>query len=279
MMASEGAPQRPQAFFSKETEFQSPTRISGHWLLPGLASFLVWATFVVMLWLGTISGSDLGFVLGLLGVLGLLASGVTAYLIYALVDRCNRHYSQTQQLFWNVLETFESKPSGPNTMIALRSAEESTAKLVGAENQRSAVLWALLSMIPLVGWVFMVMILWLVSRSLAKHSQFEGPVIEDVDRSFRSSGLQGVTGGTTPIIGRNVLGAIVILATLAELILVPVIGFTGCLAVMFLTLGSLSLLWLDFSISDPLKHFQNQSRIDADIMGLLPNLNRERKGD
>lgn len=278
-MSSEDAPRGTQSWSTKETEFQSPTRISGHWLLPALASFLVWATFVVVLWLGTASGSDFSFVIELLSAFGLLASGLTAYLIYALVDRCNRHYSQTQLLFWNALETIEAKPSDPNTMISLRSAEESAARLVGAESQRSAVLWALLSMIPLLGWVFILTILWLLSRNLAKHSQLEGPLIEDVDRSFRSFGSHGVTGGTTPITARNTLGAIVILATLAELILVSYIGFTGCLAVMFLTLGGLCLLWLDLSISDPLQHLQNQSRIDADIVRLLPSLDSKGIGD
>lgn len=278
-MSSEDAPKEPQSWTSNGAEFRSSTVINGHWLLAALASFLVWATFVVISWLGTASGSDFGSVLESLGAFGLLASGLTAYLVYALVDRCNRHYSQTQQLFWGALETIESKPSGPSTIISLRSAEESTARLVGAESQRSAVLWALLSMIPLVGWIFIVMILWLISRSLAKHSQLEGPVIEDVDRSIRSSGSSGVVGGTTPITARNSLGALVILATLAELILALVIGFTGCLAVIFLTLGGLCLLWLDLSISDPLQHFQNQSRIDADIARLLPNLNSKRIGD
>ena len=279
MRSSDSAPRGPQSYFPRETDFRYADVISGQWLLSALASFLVWGTFVVVLWLGTASGSDLGFVLESLGALGLLASGLTAYLIFALVDRCNRHYSQTQQLFWDVLEAISSKPSGPNAMFSLRSAEESTARLAGIESQRSAFLWALVSMIPLVGWVFIVTILWLLSRNLAKHSQLEGLVIEDVDRSLRSSGSQGVTGGTKPIIARNVLGAVVILATLADLILVPVIGFTGCLALMFLTLGGLSLVWLDLSISDPLQHFQNQTRIDADIVRLLPNLNNKRMGD
>lgn len=270
MNASDSLPEAPRSPLTNLNEFQSSTRINGHWLLPALASFLIWATFVVMFWLSTISSSDLGPVLELLGTLGLLSSVGTAYLIYAIVDRSNRHYSQTQQLFWNALKTLESKPSDSNAMISFRSAEESTARLASAENQRSAVLWALLSMTPLAGWIFIVAILWLLSRSLAKHSQLEGHVIEDLDRSLRASGLQGITGGVTMILGRNAFGAIVILATLAELVSALIIGYAGCLAVIFITLGSLSLLWLDFSISDPFQHFQNQFRIDTDIVRILP---------
>lgn len=279
IISSEGFPHGSKSYFSEWSGIRFPDRIGGQWLLPALASFLVWATFVIVLWLGTASGSDFGFVLELLGSFGLLASGFTAYLIFALVDRCNRHYSQTQELFWDALSAIESRSSGPSAMISLRSAEESTSRLVGAESQRSAVLWALLSMIPLVGWIFIVMILWLLSRNLAKHSQLEGPVIEDVDRSLKSSGSSGVTGGTTPIIARNVLGAVVIVAMVAELVSVPVIGFAGYFAVMFLTLGSLAMLWLDLSISDPLQHFRNQSRIDAEIVKLLPEMSIKAVGD
>src|SRR6266567_1019114 len=168
------------------TDIEIPTV----WLLLPLASYLLWAIFAVAWWsagagLGT---SDLTLVTSGLGVLGLAASAAATYLVFRLVNRGNEHSARTRALLLATLSSLEARagPSGQRALLPLNSAEEGFYKLNRGERERSAVLWALLSLIPFVGWIFLVVAQWRLSRDLEKHSRLEDLVLEDVDRALRS---------------------------------------------------------------------------------------------
>src|SRR5437588_8875 len=81
--------------------------------------------------------------------------------------------------------------AGQGALLALNSAEEGFYRLSRGEHERSAVLWALLASVPIVGWIFLFAALWFLSRDFAKHSRLEGPVLEDMDRTMKGAGSQG----------------------------------------------------------------------------------------
>ena len=245
------------------------------WLLLPLASYLLWAVLVVSWWaagagMGT---EDLALVFSVLGMAGLAASAAASHLVYALVNRGNLHSSRTRALLWNVISGLESRigTAGQGALLSLNSAEEGFYRLSRGEHERSAVLWALLASVPIVGWIFLVAALWFLSRDFAKHSRLEEPVLEDMDRTMKGAGSQGVSVRSTPVGSHDVLGAAVAIASVIELLSVFLLGPAGGLVLIYLTVGASSLIWLDLSIRDPISHFSSHSQFEPDILRSLPD--------
>jgi hypothetical protein len=134
------------------------------------------------------------------------------------------------------------------------------------------VLWALLASIPVIGWIFLVAALWLISRDLARHSRLEGLALEDIDRSMKGTGLQGTSVRHALVASRDILGASVVIVSLIELLSAFLLGPIGCLVLIYLTVGAFSLVWLDLSIRDPTVHFSFHSQFEPDILRSLPDV-------
>jgi len=244
------------------------------WLLLPLASYLLWAIFAVALWSAGVGlgMSDLTLVTSGLGVLGLAASAAAAYLVFRLVNRGNEHSARTRALLLATLSSLEARagPSGQRALLPLNSAEEGFYKLNRGERERSAVLWALLSLIPFVGWNFLVVAQWRLSRDLEKHSRLEDLVLEDVDRALRSVGTQGIPVRRVPIRSHDALGITIVTVSIIELFSSLVIGLVGSLILIYLTVGAFSLFWIDLSMRDPAGHFHYHSQLEADMLRALP---------
>jgi len=247
-------------------------------LLP-LASYLLWAVFAVAWW-STGASETVGngisasilinptpLVAGL-GVLGLAASAASSYVVFMLMNRCNEHSSRTRALLLGALGSLEARAgwSGQQALLPLNSAEEGFYNLARGERERSAVLWALLSLIPFVGWTFLAVAQWRLSRDLAKHSRLEGLVVEDVDRTLRSVGTQGIAVKHAPIRSHDALGITTVIVSIVELLSSIVLGFVGSLVLIYLTVGAFSLFWIDLSITDPTGHFHYHSQLEADMI-------------
>ncbi len=245
------------------------------WLLLPLASYLLWAVFAVAWWSGGagLGTSDLTLVISGLGTLGLAASAAGSYLVFRLVNRANEHSSRTRALLLSALSALEARVgiSGTQALLPLNSAEEGFNKLAGVERERSAVLWALLSLIPFVGWIFLAVAQLRLSRDLAKHSRLESLVFEDVDRTLRSIGMQGIPVRYAPVRPHDTLGVIVVICSVIELFSAFVLGAAGALILVYLTIGAFSLFWIDLSIRDPTGHFHYHSQLEADILRVLPD--------
>ncbi|TMI22003.1 hypothetical protein E6H31_03695 [Candidatus Bathyarchaeota archaeon] len=240
-----------------------------------LASYLLWAVFAVAWWsdgagLGT---SDLTLVISGLGTLGLAASAAGSYLVFILVNRANEHSSRTRALLLSALSALEARVgiSGTQALLPLNSAEEGFNKLAEVERERSAVLWALLSLIPFVGWIFLAVAQLRLSRDLANHNRLEGLVFEDVDRTLRSIGMQGIPVRYAPVRPHDTLGIIVVICSVIELFSAFVLGAAGALILVYLTIGAFSIFWIDLSIRDPTGHFHYHSKLEADILRALPD--------
>jgi hypothetical protein len=245
------------------------------WLLLPLASYLLWTGFAVAWWSAGagLSTSDLTAVVSGLGILGLGASGAGSYVVFRLVNRANEHSNRTRALLSSALGSLEARAGafGPQALLSLNSAEESLYKLARGERDRSAVLWALLSLIPFVGWILLAAAQWRLSRDLAKHSRLEILVLEDVDRTLRSTGSQGVPIEHASIRTHDTLGFTAVILSIIELFAAFVIGFAGSLILIYLTVGALSLFWIDLSIRDPIGHFNYHSQLEGDMLRALPD--------
>jgi hypothetical protein len=245
------------------------------WLLLPLASYLLWAIVVVAWWAAGagVGTNNLTLIVSGLGIVGLAVSAAASYVVFTLVNTQNRHSNRTRILFWNAISELQSKlgTAGRNALLPLNSAEEGFHRLSRGGHERSAVLWALLASIPIIGWIFLVAALWFLSRDIAEHSRLEEAVLEDVDRTMKGAGLQGISVRHTPIGSRDVLGITVVVVSLVELLSVFLLGPAGCLVLIYLTVGAFSLVWLDLSMRDPSPHFAFHSQFEPEILGSLPN--------
>jgi hypothetical protein len=274
MTSPQLASQEPSLLVLVQMRTKTDADIPIVWLLLPLSSYLLWAVFAVAWWsagagLGT---SDLTIVVSGLGILGLAASAAGSYLVFRLVNRGNEHSSRTRALLLGALGSLEARAgrSGQQALLPLNSAEEGFYNLARGERERSAVLWALLSLIPFVGWAFLAAAQWRLSRDLAKHSRLEGLVVEDVDRTLRSVGTQGLPVKHAPIRSHDALGITIVIVSIIELLSSFILGFVGSLVLIYLTVGAFSLFWIDLSITDPTGHFHYHSQLEADMLRALP---------
>ena len=267
------------AQMGKATDFDIPAT----WLLWPLASYLTWAVFAIVWWAGGIGlgryslgalGTiylDLSGLLGLIGIFALATSLGSSFVLYAIMNRINSHSARTQLLLSRTLDALESRiGSQPSpASITLNSAEGSMQILTYAERERSSFLWALLSMIPFIGWIFVIAEQWLVSRDLATHQRLESAVLDDVGRTMKTVGLEGFQWPSVQIHSRNSLAIVAIIICFLESFSTIVLDLRGALVLVYLTLGIFSLIWIDLSTRDPRHHFQFHSLVENSIVRSL----------
>jgi hypothetical protein len=266
-----------------QTRLTTDFEIPATWLLLPLASYFAWAVFAIVWWLGGFGLGrtplgDLGVVyldfrgfLGLIGILAMASSMGSSYVLYAIMTRINAHSAKTQILLSRTLGILGSRiGSQPSPAIfALNSAEVNMQGFVDMERERSAFLWALLAMIPFVGWIFVICAQWLVSRDLGSHTRLESIVLEDIDRTMKTVGLQGFQSSRAQSLPRNSLPLAAIVICFLEVFSSLVLGSGGALVLIYLTLGIISLIGVDLSTRDPRRHFQYHSKVEYDIVRML----------
>jgi hypothetical protein len=257
--------------------------IPATWLLLPLASYLAWAVFAIVWWLGGVGLGrtplgDLGVVYldltGLLGLIGLFAmasSMGSSFVLYSIMNRMNAHSAKTQILLSKTLGVLANRVGSQSSpaLFALNSAEGNMQRLAHIERERSAFLWALLAMIPFIGWIFVICAQWLVSRDLGTHARLESIVLEDVDRTMKTAGLQGFQLSGVQIRPHNSLTLAAIVVCFLEVFSSLVLGLAGALVLIYLTLGIISLIGVDLSTRDPRRHFQYHATVEDDIVRVL----------
>ena len=251
------------------------------WIVIPLGNYLVWAIYGILIWS---SGTGLGAgyqqaSLAGLGIVGLGSSIAASYVVFTLMNRGNEHCWRTRSMAWRAIASLESraKASGVSALLPLNSAEDGFYKLVREERDRSAILWGLICVIPFVGALVTVIVLWRLSRDLKKHARLEHPVLEDIDRTLRVVGTQGIRAAYAGILAHDALGVAIVPVSILEVVSSYFIGFTGALVLIYLTIGAFSLFWIDLSVRDPRSHFHAHSQLEADMMQAFPEM-RERSG-
>jgi len=92
-----------------------------------------------------------------------------------------------------------------------------------------------------------------------------------VDRTLKSTGIQGVLVRNTPVRTHDTLGFALVIVSIVELFSAFVLGLAGSLILIYLTVGAFSLFWIDLSIRDPTDHFHYHSQLEADMLRALPD--------
>src|SRR6266581_8938732 len=142
------------------------------WIFSATASYILWTTLAALFFTGLlqrIPSFTIPVVLGSiffdtttwLSLLGFLASTGLAYLVFRVVDRKNKHALRMREIFSESLRRIESetRPGQLSVLLPLNSAEQDFSTLLQNTHERSAILWAMLVLIPYLGWLFLIIAL------------------------------------------------------------------------------------------------------------------------
>jgi hypothetical protein len=239
-------------------------RFGRKWLFLAIGSYVLWTTTAILYLLGWLQQfPSYNIPLSVFGTLHFSAttwllllsftpSTGLSYLVYSLINRQNQHMTREEELF---RETLERARSGTpqdrmSVLLPLSSAEQDFYRLVQKTHDRSAILWALLVLIPYAGWIFLIISMYLVSQELNFHEQTEQLLLQDIGRVL--------AGGTH----RQALPSDVISGRANSL---------AYLFVSFVTLGVMSLFWLHRITVEQEAHFEQHAVFEPGLLLALPD--------
>jgi len=222
-----------------------------------VAPILTYLILAVMPWIllgafGQIPLEIVDVILIVLGTVGLFASASSAYLVYLLVNRRNNHFARERAMFGNVLEILRAKvpPSDANGQWRLSNNYRCYQWLGESSGERSAILQALLVLIPYLGWFLLMFELLLLTDDWKEHEFREDYMIQEVKGTLGMLGLYQLPNRLRPSPIRSRNAAVYLILSI-------------------FTIGVAELVWLYLSTSDPYEHFEFHSHFEFPLAGLL----------
>jgi hypothetical protein len=243
-------------------------RISSNWLL---APILLYPSAIATIWILFLGlpAPDwvVSVVFGVMVTTVLVSAAGTAYLVHSIVDRRNVHFAREQALFARVLEILRGKirPDDISGQSSLASNYQCFYWYAGSCGERSAVLGALLILIPFLsllvlnpilslisflGWFLMMFELLFVSSDWNEHERREDYMVQEFNRTLAIVGSLPLPGRLRPSQVRSRNSALFLVLSI-------------------FTLGIGLIPWLYISIDDPHEHFEYHSHLEFPFAGLL----------
>ncbi len=183
---------------------------------------------------------------------GIFSSAFSAYLVYLLVNRRNNHFGREQAMFGHVLDLLRAKvnPGDVNGQWRLANNYRCYQWLSESSSERSAVMQALLVLIPYLGWFLLMFELLLLTDDWKEHEFREDYMVQEINGTMGMLGLYQLP---------------------PRLRLSPVRSRSSAvyLVISIFTLGLAELVWLYLSTSDPYEHFEYHSHLEFPLAGLL----------
>ncbi len=265
----------PSVSLLVEAQPRTDYDIDTAWIVLPITSFTIW-TLLGTIFIAGILGpfSDPVFLLGLLASLGFAFASGTAYLVYLLVNRRNKHSAREKALLLVTIENLQSKIPGDDvkTQIHLNSGERDLSTLLQEDRERSALLWGLLSMIPYVGPLLIITILEFVSGDYKKHAARESLVVEDIGNAVKVLGVHGIPEveklrATPDMLETVLLGIAALLFSFTySLFLFYLSGARSVLVSVPLWLSAVSVVSMYSAIRFPIPHFSVHQTTDNAIL-------------
>ncbi|HVP23271.1 MAG TPA: DUF4234 domain-containing protein [Conexivisphaerales archaeon] len=191
---------------------------------------------------GLISGTTAFFMLGF--VLLYLAF---LYVIYTLIRRRNGHFARQQRLFTDLeaalREIASKKGTGVDSYLGSFDATLRESQI--EETEKSAVLWVILYVIPVVNLIAGLYILYFLTGDYFKHERREDAMIADASRALSALGIGFSFNRYEPLPNRS---------------------FVLYIILTLITLGIFSFYWEYVLIQDPNKHFANHVRFEESLL-------------
>lgn len=245
MVMTPATTERPSTLF--ELRDRTDVRLDPRWILAAISAYAFWILFALSLALGfSIPPLDMVQTLGLIGLLGIASSGGISYAVYGLLSRQNKHGERQEAILAEIVRAIRTQESSDNIVVQLplSSVEQDQHILLEKTHEHSAILWSALVLIPYLGWLFLMIALYLLTRTSNLHDRIEKQLFEDVDRTLVASGFKSFNQ-----VGR-----------------VPSSRNSGAyLAASLATLGVIALAWLYVLIIGEDAHYYYHSNIESEL--------------
>ena len=180
--------------------------------------------------------------------LGLIGWLLNLYVVYKWIDRRNKHFKRSRNLFSDII-SFLRASGGDKVEVHAGMMERTLREAELEEVERSAALWAVLSfIIP-----FLILYVYhFLNKDFYKHEKREGAMLEDLGRALEALGLAGVRL-RRPEEAKDRSTILYIIASV-------------------LTLGVFLLYWVYTLTKDPNSHFKGHALWEDELLSLLDKL-------
>ena len=226
--------------------------VGSRWILLAIASYILWILFAISSHYSvSLPLLTIGQTLGLIGTLAFAASTGLSFLVYTLINRQNKHAAREQEVAWQVLREIQSRtaPENLGVRLPLNATEQDFSNLLERTHEHSAFLWSLLVLVPYVGWVSLMVALYLLTESSNAHGRMERILFEDLGRTLAAEGFRQPAANSRLPAPRNSMAYL--------------------LASAF-TLGIVALSWLYVMIIGETAHFMYHSTLEPELLRTFP---------
>jgi len=235
-----------------ELRLKTDVRVGSRWILLAIAGYILWILFAISYYYSvSLPFLTVGQTLGLFGTLAFAASTGLSFLVYTLINRQNKHAAREEEIVWQVLREFQSRttPENLGVLLPLSAAEQDFSNLLDLTHEHSAFLWSLLVLVPYVGWVFLMVALYLLTEASNAHGRMERILFEDLGRTLAAEGSRQPAPNSRLPAPRNSMAYL--------------------LASAF-TVGIVALSWLYVMIIGEAAHFRYHSTLEPELLGAFP---------
>jgi len=255
----------------KDSELRTQTdkKLSSAWILLPIATIVIeiaiatFTFFSVLSQLNCISSSActvpastaynaFGGFTSVVGV-GLVAQIINIYFFYMLIRRRNQHFPRQQRFASDLITVLRGAANKKSTNIdlLLGSMENSLRRSQVEEDEKSAVLWVILMLVPVVNLFALLYIFYFLTGDFYKHERWEDGMLSDIERAMSALGVQFVFHRDDPIPHRS---------------------YVLYLLVTIITVGIFGLYWEYTLIADPNKHFAHHAVFEPAIIQAITPL-------
>jgi hypothetical protein len=191
--------------------------------------------------------------LGPLPLIPLILQLFLAYFFYLLIRRRNLHFGRQQRFFSDLVSVLReaSLKKGVSIEALLGSVEGVNRQAQLEEKEKSALLWSILLIVPLVDVIVFFYNLYFLTEGFYRHERREDILLSDIERALSGLGLQVFFQRPVQIPSRNFI--LYFIATI-------------------LTLGVFTLYWEYALIKDPNEHFLYHTIFEDSILKQLSQL-------
>ncbi len=185
--------------------------------------------------------------IGFLG--GLISTLLYVYLFYLLINRRNKHFARQSRFTEDLIKYLQSvsgKKKGVDIQTGISSLERSNRDVKYEEVEKSAGLWAILTIIPFVNLFAILYILYFLGTDYRRHEIRENGFVEDTNKVLDKLGLGGITE--------------------RRLDPIPDRSFVLYLVLTVVALGLFGIYWLYTLITDPNNHFKHHLTWEDDLI-------------
>ena len=178
-------------------------------------------------------------------IIYIVAIAINIYIVYKWVDRRNEHFKRQRLLFRSITDYLKSKGFEVGKLESINMETEVE------ENEKNAILWALIQFVPYVGVFLLLYVFHFLNKDFWKHERMEDQFLSAVSSILAAYGINFTYSRMYSIPNRNTFVYIVLL---------------------LVTLGLFSFYWVYTLTKDPNNHFVEHRRWEDTLLNALKSL-------